>query len=176
MTSRKKPNTMPVYIRPETPADAAAIEAVTIAAFLEAPHTGHNEQLIVAALRQAGQLSVSLVAEHEGSIVGHVAFSPVTISSGARAWYGLGPISVVPQRQRQGIGALLMRRGLAELRQSGAAGCVVLGDPAYYSRFGFKTEPALVLPDIPLEYFMALAFSGTVPRGTVGYHVAFTSP
>ncbi len=80
---------MEICIRNETPNDAAAIEAVTAAAFLEAPHTSHTEQFIVAALRAAGALSVSLVAEAEGAVVGHVAVSPVTISDGAIGWYGL---------------------------------------------------------------------------------------
>lgn len=87
---------MGLRIRNEAPGDAAAIEAVTVTAFLDAPHTDHTEQFIVRALRAAGQLSVSLVAEHDGVIVGHVAISPVAISDGATDWYGLGPVSVLP--------------------------------------------------------------------------------
>lgn len=98
-----------MQIRNETQEDVFAIEAVTTAAFLNAPHTSHTEQFIVAALRAAGALSVSLVAEAEGAIVGHVAVSPVTISDGTPDWYGLGPISVLPAWQGQGVGSALMR-------------------------------------------------------------------
>jgi putative acetyltransferase len=163
-------------IRPESPSDAAAIEAVTAAAFLHAPHTSHTEQFIVAALRAAGALSVSLVAEAEGAVVGHVAVSPVTISDGTPDWYGLGPISVLPERQGDGIGSALMDAALTALRDLHAAGCVVLGDPAYYGRFGFKAEPGLVLPDVPPEYFMAIRLGAVdVPCGAVAYHAAFES-
>jgi len=164
---------MPIHIRPETPSDIAAIEAVTIAAFRSAPHTDHTEQFIVRALRDAGQLAVSLVAEERDVIIGHVAVSPVTVSSGAAGWYGLGPISVVPERQRQGIGVRLMEHALAALRAMGACGCVVLGDPRYYGRFGFKAEPSLLLPGVPAEYFQALSFGGSFPCGEVAYHEAF---
>jgi len=164
---------MSIRIRKEAPHDVAAVEAVTIAAFLKAAHTDHTEQFIVSALRKCGQLSVSLVADDKGAIIGHVAVSPVTVSTGALGWYGLGPISVVPEHQRQGVGAQLMQHALAELRRLGASGCVVLGDPSYYSRFGFEVEPSLVLPGVPLEYFQALSFGGPLPSGIVSYHESF---
>ena len=175
---------MQTQIRAEQAQDAAAIEAVTIAAFLHAPHTDHTEQFVVRALRAAGQLRLSLVAElgagdagagATGGIVGHVAASPVQLSCGAAHWYGLGPLSVLPAFQKRGIGGQLMTAALAQLRQLGAAGCVLLGDPAYYRRFGFQAEPSLVLPDVPPEYFQALVFSGAVPTATVSYHAAFTA-
>ena len=162
-----------VLIRPEAPADTASIEAVTIAAFREAEHTSHNEQDIVRALREAGALTVSLVAERDGAVVGHVAISPVSIADGASGWFGLGPISVLPAQQGCGIGAGLMRAALAQLRTLGAAGCVVLGDPAYYGRFGFRAEPSLVFPGVPAEYFQALILRGALPNGTVTYHPGF---
>lgn len=127
------------------------------------------------ALRAAGALAVSLVAEQDQEVVGHVACSPVTISDGARHWYGLGPLAVDPAHQSRGIGAALVRAGLAQLRIVSAAGCVVLGDPAYYGRFGFKAVPGLVYPGPPPEYFMALVFAGPVPQGEVSYHAAFAS-
>lgn len=164
---------MTLLIRPEAPADCAAIEAVTQAAFLNAPHTDHNEQFIVAALREAGALMLSLVAELDGQVVGHVAVSAVSISSGAEGWFGLGPISVLPELQARGIGTALMHEALARLRQQGAAGCVLLGDPGYYRRFGFENHAALVLPDVPAEYFMALPFHGAAAQGVVRYHEAF---
>ncbi|WP_394559048.1 GNAT family N-acetyltransferase [Aquipseudomonas alcaligenes] len=166
---------MPLTIRPEQPDDATAIEALTIAAFREAPHSSHTEQFIVRELRAAGALSLSLVAEDNGAILGHIALSPVVISSGATGWFGLGPISVAPSHQGQGIGAQLMHAALDALRKQGAAGCVLLGDPAYYARFGFKAETSLVLPEVPAEYFQALSFDQPLPQGIVTYHPAFAA-
>ena len=164
---------MSLRIRNEAPGDATAIEAVTLAAFLDAPHTGHAEQFIVRALRAAGQLSVSLVAECDGAIVGHVAISPVTISNGATDWYGLGPVSVIPAHQGRGIGSQLVTQALAELGVRSAAGCVVLGEPGYYGRFGFRAVPQLILPGVPPEYFQALPFRDELPSGDVSYHASF---
>lgn len=166
---------MTVIIRKETLADIAAIEQVTTDAFLKAPHTSHTEQYIVDALRRAGQLAVSLVAEENGRIIGHVAVSPVTISSGARHWYGGGPLSVIPEKQGQGVGTLLMNAALQALRELGAEGCVLVGEPAFYSRFGFVARRELVYPGIPPQYFQAISFSGNWPEGEVAYHEAFTS-
>ncbi|WP_429083612.1 GNAT family N-acetyltransferase [Aeromonas bivalvium] len=164
---------MNILIRPETGADHDAIEALTMAAFLNAPHTDHNEQLIVRDLRQAGALSLSLVAEQEGRVVGHLCFSPVTISDGSPHWYGLGPISVSPEQQGKGLGSRLMEVGLAELKGMGAAGCVVLGDPGFYGRFGFVASGALTLPGVPPEYFMARRLGAAGASGEVSYHPAF---
>lgn len=164
---------METTIRPETPDDVAAIEAVTVSAFLNAEHTSHTEQFIVDGLRKAGKLTLSLVAECDGKVVGHVAVSPVMVSDGATDWFGLGPISVVPDLQRRGFGSQLMREALSQLRARGAAGCVVLGDPRYYERFGFKVEAGLVLPGVPPEYFMAMSFGPAVPQGDIAYHAAF---
>ncbi|MDD2769660.1 MAG: N-acetyltransferase [Methylococcus sp.] len=166
---------MNVRIRSELPSDVAAIEAVTVAAFLKAAHTSHTEHFIVDALRRSGQLSVSLVAEDDGIIIGHIAVSPVSLSCGANDWYGLGPISVAPERQRQGVGTRLVERVLADMHGLGAAGCVLLGAPSYYSRFGFSTLPSLVLPGVPPEYFQAISFRGPVPSGTVSYHESFAA-
>ncbi|MBE0591489.1 MAG: N-acetyltransferase [Burkholderiaceae bacterium] len=170
---------MTIQLRHETPDDIATIEAVTIAAFTDAPHTSHTEQFIVRALRAANQLTLSIVAEEHGQIVGHVALSPVTITDGhhqqAEGWYGLGPISVLPPRQEQGIGSRLMEQALSELRAMQAAGCVLLGDPAYYGRFGFQAHAGLQLPDVPPDYFLALALHGPVPQGIARYSDAFNA-
>lgn len=154
---------IPTLIRPEAPADIPAIEAVTSAAFQKEDYSP-TEHFIVTALRKSGQLTLSLVAEVEGVVIGHVAVSPVMISSGAVRWYGLGPISVVPARQGQGVGIQLMERALTELRRLGAAGCVVLGNPAYYSRFGFKAESALVLPACRRNIFKPFLLAGQCQR------------
>ena len=166
---------MSIKIRHERPADVRAIAAVTEAAFRDEVYSSHTEQFIVDALRRAGELTISLVAEEGGEPVGHVAISPVKISSGAQRWYGLGPISVQPDRQEQGIGTQLMQAALEQLRQLGGAGCVVLGEPAFYGRFGFVHHAELELPGVPAEYFQALAFEGSVPAGVVTYHEAFSA-
>ena len=166
---------MSILIRKEAPADVAAIEAVTIGAFCNATHTSHTEQFILSALRESGQLSVSLVADESGTVVGHVAVSPVVVSDGATGWYGLGPLSVAPERQGQGVGGQLVEHALAELRRLGASGCVVLGDPKYYSRFGFIAEPSLALPGVPPEYFQAIMFTDSLPAGEVSYHESFAA-
>lgn len=124
-------------------------------------------------LRQAGALSLSLVAELEGRVVGHLCFSPVSISDGSPHWYGLGPISVSPELHGRGLGSRLMEVGLAELAGVGAAGCVVLWDPGFYGRFGFVPEPGVTLPGVPPEYFMTRSFGATMPHGEVRYHPAF---
>jgi len=166
---------MELTVRKEMTGDEEAIHGVIVAAFREVPYSSHTEQHIVRALREADALTVSLVAETNGDIVGHVAISPVQISDGATGWFGLGPISVVPewQGQGQGIGSRLMTAALTQLREQGAAGCVLLGDPAFYRRFGFETRAELVLPGVPPEYFQALSFDGSRPRGEVIYHAAF---
>jgi putative acetyltransferase len=160
-------------IRPESPGDVATIYALTAAAFLNAPHTSHTEHLIVDALRAAGQLTLSLVDERKGALVGHVAVSPVVVSDGSQGWFGLGPVSVLPGHQGLGVGSGLVRSALQHLRELDAAGCVLVGEPAFYRPFGFRTEPGLVLPGVPAEYFQALSFGSPVPRGEVAYHGAF---
>ncbi|MBQ0932675.1 N-acetyltransferase [Ideonella sp. 4Y16] len=163
-----------MQIRPESPDDSAAIHVVTELAFRGHPHSDGSEPRIVRGLRDAGALSVSLVAEVDGVVVGHVAVSPVTISDGSPGWHGLGPISVLPAWQRQGVGSALMQAALERLRSQGAAGCVLLGDPAYYGRFGFAARPGLVYPGPPAAYFMALPLAGVLPQGEVSYHPAFS--
>lgn len=164
-----------MHIRAELPTDAEAIEQVTIQAFKDAPHTDHTEHFIVRELRAAGALALSLVAEIDEQIVGHVAISPVNISDGSQHWFGLGPISVIPQRQRQGIGSALMQAAISALQAQSAQGCVLLGEPDYYRRFGFRTVQGLVLPGVPAEYFQALSFKGPPPQGEVSYHRAFNA-
>jgi putative acetyltransferase len=166
---------MSVQIRNETGADVPAIEAVAAAAFLNAPHTDHTEQFIANMLRNAGKLTISLVAEAEGAVIGHVAVSPVSISDGASGWFGLGPIAVIPEHQRRGVGSRLVSEALRILRERGATGCVVVGEPPYYSRFGFQPDPNLVFPDVPPEYFQAISFGSSRPRGVVSYHEAFNA-
>ncbi|NRB41786.1 MAG: N-acetyltransferase [Pseudomonadales bacterium] len=166
---------MSINIRPEKPGDIQRIHAITVAAFLDAPHTDHTEQFIVKALRDSGALTISLVAEDAAHIVGHVALSAVTISDDSDDWYGLGPISVHPTEQGKGIGAKLMHAAIAALNKLKANGCVLLGDPHYYHRFGFEAMADLVLPDVAPEYFQALLLQGAHPKAAVTYHKAFSA-
>lgn len=164
---------MQPVIRPESPADIAAIHALTEAAFRTAAHSAGTEQFIVDALRRAGALAVSLVAVADGTVIGHVAVSPVTVSGGESGWYGLGPISVSPPLQRTGVGSRLMHAALQALRERGAAGCLLVGDPAYYGRFGFRPATGLEYPGVPPEYFMAVSFGPALPQGIATFHAGF---
>ena len=167
------PGELEIIIRRETQADQAAIAAITRAAFQDHPHSQQTEEFIVSALRQAGALTLSLVAQIDGQVVGHIAFSPATISGRSQGWHGVGPVSVTPPRQRQGIGKALVQEGLRLLRQSGAQGCVLVGDPGYYQRFGFRNIPQLVLEGVPQEYFLALPLGTDIPHGAVEFHEGF---
>lgn len=162
-----------ILIRPESPADAQAITDLTVAAFETLAISSHTEQFIVQALRAAGALTLSLVAELDGRVVGHIAFSPVTMSDGSAHWYGLGPVSVLPAHQRQGIGGALIREGLARLQALGAKGCCLVGHPGYYPRFGFINPQGLAVEGVPPEAFFALRFDGPMPQGHVTFHAAF---
>lgn len=162
-----------IVIREETPADVGAIAEVTIAAFKTLEISHHTEQFIIEALRAANALTVSLVAEVDGRVAGHIAFSPVILSDGARNWYGLGPVSVAPECQRKGIGKALIQEGLSRLKALHAQGCCLVGHPDYYRKFGFKNVPGLGLEGVPPEVFFALSFDGHTPQGTVTFHEGF---
>lgn len=164
-----------MIIRDETAADVDAIRSVTAAAFADMPYSDGSEPAIIERLRAAGALTLSLVVEEQNEVVGHVAFSPVTVAGQGNGWYGLGPLSVLPARQGLCIGSALVREGLARLQALDARGCVLAGDPAYYGRFGFGVDPAFTSTAIPQEYFMRLAFSPVYGGGAVTYHPAFFS-
>lgn len=171
MTKQDRPE---ISIRHEQPADIAAIFALTEAAFRTMPFSDGDEHQLVNDLRNDGDLTLSLVAEsNDKAIIGHIAFSPVTISDGTRDWYGLGPVSVIPLRQHFGIGSALIKRGLAEITARGARGIILLGSPEYYSRFDFEHDPELQYPGPPAKYFQRLVISGERPTGIVHYAKAF---
>lgn len=161
---------MDAPIRPETARDRAAIRAVTRRAFAGMPHSRGDEQDLIDRLRAAGALALSLVAEREGRVIGHVAFSPAVAADGSPGWYALGPVAVEPGLQRRGIGASLIETGIGALRGRGAAGCVLVGDPGYYGRFGFRLRPELAPEDVPAEYFMILPLAVAEPKATVRFH------
>ncbi|MGA9380097.1 MAG: N-acetyltransferase [Phormidium sp.] len=162
-----------MIIRNETDADIEVITEVTIAAFKNHPISNNTEQFVIHALRAAGALTISLVAEIDRKVVGHIAFSPVTISDGTADWYGLGPISVSPDYQKQGIGKSLINEGLSLLKNMGAQGCALVGDPNYYKRFGFKNYPELIYEGIPQEFFLILPFIQKIPQGVIVFHDGF---
>lgn len=166
-------------IRKERPSDTKSIELLTYQAFENHPHHAPNaaptEHKIIQHLRDSGVLTLSLVAVEHDDIIGHIAFSPVMINGEDSQWYGLGPLSVLPSKQRQGIGRELILAGLTLLEKAGAEGVVLLGEPDYYGRFGFRADPRLTLADVPPEYFLIKPFRAEIPvnQGNVTYHPAF---
>ncbi|OLP43610.1 GNAT family N-acetyltransferase [Rhizobium oryziradicis] len=162
-----------MMVRPEKAGDEAAIAAITIAAFAGKSYSNQTEHLIVDRLRRAGALHISLVAMDSEEIIGHIAFSQVTLSNGDEGWFGLGPLSVAPSWQRQGFGRALVKAGLEKLTEQEAKGCCLLGSPDYYGAFGFVNTPDLVLPEVPPQYFQVLALSGAIPCATVAFHAGF---
>lgn len=164
---------MITHIRQEKPSDAESIKSVITTAFETANHSNQNEASIVTILRKANALTLSLVVELDGNIVGHVAVSPVSISDGTDTWFGIGPLSVIPSCQGFGIGSKLLLSALVELKKIGAGGCVLVGEPDYYSRFGFKAIPSLTYSGAPSDYFMGLQILEAWPQGEVSYHPAF---
>jgi putative acetyltransferase len=160
-------------VRPERPGDEKAIQRLIEEAFAGHPHSDGSEPAIVERLRTDGDLALSLVADDKGAIVGQAAISPVAISDGSPGWHGLGPVSVLPTRQGEGIGSHLIREALERMRRQRAQGCVVLGEPGYYARFGFRCDPALRYPGPPPEYFLRLTWAGRDPSGEVRYAAAF---
>ena len=164
-----------LLIRDELPADIPVISEVTLAAFESMEISNHTEQFIVEALRAIKALVISLVAEVDGRVVGHIAFSPVTMSDGTKDWYGLGPVSVHPDFQRQGIGKALIHEGLLRLKKLGAKGCCLVGHPQYYRQFGFRNVEGLILEGVPEDVFFVLSFDGSIPQGQVMFHEAFTA-
>jgi putative acetyltransferase len=165
--------TQRILLRDETKDDAAVITEVTVAAFESMQISNHTEQFIIEALRSARALALSLVAVVDGRVVGHIAFSPVTISDGTSGWYGLGPVSVLPRYQRMGIGKALIQEGLSRLKALDAKGCCLVGHPQYYRKFGFENVAGLVHEGVPSEVFFALSFDGRFPQGKVTFHEGF---
>lgn len=158
-----------VRIRIEAPEDADAVRAVNEAAF-----EGGVEADIVESLRDACPDCLSLVAEDEGGVVGHILFSPVVVETGiARVvGMGLGPMAVVPEKQRAGIGSALVEEGLSRLRDGGYPFAIVLGHPDFYPRFGFEPASnrnlASQWPGVPDEAFMVCVLDEAAMKGVVG--------
>lgn len=162
-----------VSVRPENSNDSEVINRVILSAFENHPHSNQKEQFIVSQLRDDSALDVSLVAVYEGKVIGHIAFSKVKINGSECSWYGLAPVSVSPVYQKSGVGSQLIKKGIEVIKEKGAEGCVLLGEPEYYERFGFKAVSSLVLEGVPPEYFLTFSFKEPTPVGKVEYHQAF---
>lgn len=162
-----------MIIRPEADRDAAAIREVNVAAFRDHPHSQQTEHLIVEALRDASALKVSLVAEADGKVIGHVAFSAAGIGDSSEGWHLLGPLAVLPEWQGQGVGSALVAAGLEEMRTLGASGVALVGDAGYYARFGFAPCAGVTCHGVPDEYVLCLLLSGDMPKGELAHHPAF---
>jgi putative acetyltransferase len=162
-----------VLIRDERPADHNDIHALTLAAFAPMSFSDGTEADIVRKLRADGDLTISLVAEENRKVVGHIAFSPVTIDGTHNRWFGLGPISVKPAMQRRGIGRKMVLAGLELLRERGAAGCALIGDPDIYGRFGFDSDGQLKYRKLDTRLVQRIAFGGVAPSGELRFAPAF---
>lgn len=162
-----------LVIRPEHAEDRQAIHDLTVAAFKPMAYSDGTEADLIDDLRSAGALTLSLGAALNGDIVGHIVFSPITVDGQACDWFGLGPVAARPDLQRQGIGSALIKEGLTRLKTDKAKGCVLVGDPNYYQRFGFKNDSTLTYAKAPARNFMSLIFDGVTPQGEVHFHPAF---
>jgi len=166
-----------MLVRDEKEQDQKAVHALNVAAFETAA-----EANLVDMLRAQAHPVISLVAEKNNTVVGHILFSPVSLSGHPDLKImGLAPMCVAPQHQRQGIGTALVRAGLARCRKSGFGAVVVLGHPEYYPRFGFLPAKRLGIDceyDVPEDVFMLIELQPAYLRGVSGiikYHAAFSN-
>lgn len=162
-----------LLIRPEYADDHQAIFDLTARAFAPMPFSQGDEQDLIGKLRDANALALSLVAEKDGIVVGQVTLSPALADDGSPGWYALGPISVEPDLQSRGIGGQLIGAAVDWMNAQGAAGCALVGNPAYYGRFGFQPHPALAPPGEPAEYYQILPLGVQIPETVVGFHPLF---
>ncbi|MCR9261786.1 MAG: N-acetyltransferase [Pseudomonadaceae bacterium] len=160
-------------LRTENPADFADIHTLTKLAFSDMPYADGDEQDVIERLRTSGNLALSLVAVINSEIVGHIAFSNASLSDDKTSWFALGPVSVLPDYQRIGVGSMLINAGLEDIRSRGASGCILTGNPEYYQRFGFKFAPDNVPENESELYFMVKTFTAAVPHGIFRFDNAF---
>jgi putative acetyltransferase len=163
----------PIEVHPETAREVDEIRDINIDAFRDHPISQQTEHLIVEALRDSGALEVSLVAVSGGRAVGHIAFSKAAVGDSESGWFLLGPVAVLADLQGRGIGSALVESGLEELRARHASGCVLVGDPRFYSRFGFGTFPDLDYEGVPHEFVLGLPFTTAAPCGSIVANQAF---
>lgn len=160
-------------LRAEQPQDLPGIHQLTRLAFSGRPYAGGDEQDVIDRLRRAGALTLSLVAEVDGQLVGQVTFSPAQLSDGSGPWFALGPVSVLPEFQGKGIGAALIRKGLTQIQAGGALGCILTGNPDYYRRFGFELAPRNTPAEEAPEYFMLKLLGAPAADGVFAFHPGF---
>lgn len=163
-----------MIVRDETSHDFAAIREIELAAFRNHPFSRQTEHLVVETLRDAGALELSLVGEVDGVVVGHIAFSSTRIGDAPSGWFLVGPVAVTPQHQRRGVGRALIEAGLERLRARGARGFALVGDPAFWNRFGFRQLPGVTCAGVPDEYVLCRPVGEAVPVGEVWHHPAFS--
>jgi len=162
-----------VYIREESKADRAAIRQVTEIAFRNKPYTDGDEQDVIDRLRSSHALALSLVAVENDEILGQITFSPAIVEDDSKSWFALGPVSVTPSRQGEGIGSSLIKQGLAGIDSLGALGCILTGNPEYYKKFGFKLAPKNSPINESELYFQLKLLGGELPEGRFAFHRAF---
>ena len=162
-----------MIIRPEMSGDESEIFELTQQAFKPMPFSSGSEAPIINQLRKDGDLTVSLVAVKDNQIIGHITFSPITIDGESAGWLGLGPVSVLPSFQKQGIGGQLINQGLCIIKQHKAIGCALIGYPSYYSRFGFLSDGNLKYGDTPLPIMQWLSFGNEKAKGVLTFAPAF---
>lgn len=166
-----------IQYRDEQETDRDAIRDLHYQAFnghpQHAPGAAPTEHRIIDGLRGAGALAISLVAQEGDIAIGHAALSPVRIDGAPADWLGLGPIGVLPQHQGRGVGSELMRRSIERANAMDMGGIILVGDPAFYARFGFTSGTPLFIPGVPEANVLALHLNGDMPQGTVAFHSAF---
>ncbi|MBT4160411.1 MAG: N-acetyltransferase [Gammaproteobacteria bacterium] len=160
-------------LRLETETDWSEIRDLTELAFRDRPYSGGDEQDVVDRLRSDGALTLSLVAIDAGKLVGQITFSPAEVADGSGPWFALGPVSVLPEKQSEGIGSKLILEGLERIRGMGALGCILTGNPDYYRRFGFEISPPNTPVEEEEEFFMLKLLHGNQPEGRFLFHKAF---
>lgn len=160
-------------IRREHPEDADRIFEITQQAFTGMPFAAGDEGVLISRLRKSGDLTLSLVALLDRRIVGQVTFSPARCANGSRPWFAVGPVSVLPAIQGQHVGSALIEKGLQQMRQRGALGCILTGNPDYYQRFGFVPAAEYAPSNEPAEYFMLKALARQPAKGRFEFHPAF---
>lgn len=164
---------MNILIRPEQPADGGAIRDLTQRAFATMPFADGDEHELIGKLRDADALVISLVAEQDGVVVGQVTFTPAFAADGSTGWFALGPVAVEPGFQKSGVGRQLIEAGLNKLRDWDAAGCVLVGSPLHYGRFGFRIAPQCAPAGGHAEYFQLLPFGVAEPECVIDFHPLF---
>lgn len=155
-------------LRDERPSEIPTINKIAVAAFATKAYGDGTEGDLIDSLRRDGDLSLSLVADLNGVVVGRVSMSPATVGK-ADGWYGLGPVAVDTDHFKQGIGSTLIRTALGRVAEQGAAGVVLVGDPNYYSRFGFVKGGSVQYLNIEAKNVMVRTLNGPTATGVITF-------